>query len=107
MGYDVSTYTDTLYAGTDYSMVFQFGNYDINGHTFTSQYTVGNGKFTATTVTNTSAMTLTVLIPASATKSLQEGTVISGDVLMKNAVGRIDVLLKYEFTIDTTISKFS
>ena len=107
MGYDVSTYTDTIYAGTDYSMVFQFGSYDINGHTFVSQYNAGNGKFSANVVSNTSAMTLTVLIPAAATKTLSAGAVITGDVLMKNAVGRIDILLKYEFTIDTTISKFS
>ena len=107
MGYDVSTYTDTLYAGTDYSMVFQFGSYDINGHTFVSQYNVGNAKFSAQIVTNTSAMTMTIIIPAAATKSLTEGTVISGDALMKNAVGRIDILLNFELTVATTISKFS
>lgn len=107
MGYDVETYTDTLYAGTDYSMVFQFNDYDINGHTFVSQYTVDSAKFSATTVTNTSAMTLVILIPAANTKSLSPGTVIRGDALMKNAVGRIDILLEYELTVDTTISKFS
>ena len=107
MGYDVSTYTDTLYAGTDYSMVFQFGSYDINGHTFVSQYKVDNAKFSAQVVTNTSAMTMTILIPAAATKSLTEGTVISGDALMKNAVGRIDILLNFELTVATTILKFS
>ena len=107
MGYDVQLYTDTLYAGTDYSIAFQFDGYDINGHTFISQYLVDNAKFTATIVTNTSAMTMTLLIPAAATKSLTEGTVIKGDALMKNAVGRIDVLLEYELTIATTISKYS
>lgn len=107
MGYDVQLYTDTLYAGTDYSMLFQFGNYDINGHTFISQYLVDNAKFTATPIVDTTAMTLMISIPAASTKSLTDGTVIRGDVLMKNASGRIDVLLEYEFTIATTISKYS